>query len=519
MPHTSSKKEPQEGTSARESEREEKERMNDATKAQVKAKDEDEDDLRELSQLPPEVIRHASLFTPHHEALEIAALSDRERAEAHESIYGRPPPDQIRIERATAALDAALDVMTPLELGSLHKAREAFPLLFVSSQSHARVFLEAENCEPAKAVVRMLRYWEERERLLGEAAFAPDAMGPPAEEDILKAIQKRVRISMQKNNTDHSVSANGRSRRGGNVPRQEGLNLKILTVIRTFQQERLRLLNAELDQLPVGAKEAWMDAASTKPELANSDEHKIIFLHSVDYNPHHAARRLVSYWEMKYTLFGKGMAFGPIKVADLDDEEWGCRLELKDGVVHLSPGKDKFGRKIVIFRADKMLTDERHSHIGILRAMWYYLHASQFDGSACVHGFVLIVILPQGFSVSHINSNACQFAVRMQTLTKNCVPLKCMAIHDCLLTQCNKEEEGRGLLSQTWFSAVCSMFKHLIGRAYRQRYWLHVGTKEEELANFLKCGITKAQLPNELGGTFNVAFIRQFLDEQRAKDS
>jgi hypothetical protein len=133
-------------------------------------------------------ILNLPIITEEEERAERAALSEEERLQIYLDVYGKPPEEEPRDGKVTAAPEPKISPDTRRELENLTAAIEAIPESekreyleaqdlvpeLVASESPPEAFLRFEENNAQAAAVRLVSYWKQRKALFGgERAFLP----------------------------------------------------------------------------------------------------------------------------------------------------------------------------------------------------------------------------------------------------------------------------------------------------------------------------------------------------------
>jgi len=248
----------------------------------------------------PQDLLTAPRMSPELETQERASLTDKEAAAAFSDVYGKLHPSERTVEEAVTATELELGKIPSDCKESFLRAQRAFPFLFVAT-SHIKVFLEAEGFDPQRAALRIVRYWESRELILGDAAFELSAFATPTDEDYLRLNGRKVLTT-----SDPDVD--------------DEICFIICELMREWSEKKVVYLRGELDKMRVKEKTAFLDALSRKPESVGTEDEMLEFLRSVNFDPKRAAQKMVNYWEMKYFLFGRDHALERVTMEWLSKE-------------------------------------------------------------------------------------------------------------------------------------------------------------------------------------------------------
>ena len=436
----------------------------------------------DIASLPLE-IRNGPHMTDAVHQLEFNYASEDERARAQADIYGLPPAgsaygDQVLAERAAASVEAALNKIPVAERVAQLKAQIAHPFL-LSCPRHVLPFLEAEDRDVPAAARRIVRYWAGRERLLGEEAFSAESFAqyPLTDED-------RGRLYSRGFQSTPDAKVN------------DALRAAVVKALSAWLLEKIEALEREIEALPPKQKAALIEAKERDREVL--EEGRVIeFLESEEYNAQKAAERMASYWDMKTYLFGKDDALrdDAYLLQSIQDD---CRRELELGIFYVLPGYDKYGRGIVVLRADKT-PEDREAQLRLLKVFWFVMANLMAKSSARRHGVVFLCYIG---NLMNTQANNLEFLKRWAQLNFHCIPLRTCAFHDCI------PPHGR------WFrNLFLPFFMWIIQRSARMRFIVHDEEPEAMPEILASYGIKKEQLPSVIGGTLDEDYPRQWTED------
>jgi len=436
----------------------------------------------DIASFPPEM-RNGPHITDAVHRLEFNFSSENDRARAQADLYGLPPAgsaygDQVLAERAAASVEAALNRIPPADRVAQLRAQIAHPFL-LSCPRHALPFLEAEDRDVPAAARRIVRYWEGRERVLGEEAFSADSFAqyPLTDED-------RGRLYSRGFQSTPDAKVN------------DALRAAVVKALSSWLLHKIEAMEREIEALPPRQKAALVEAKERDPDVL--DEGRVIeFLESAEYDTRRAAERMASYWDMKAYLFG-----GDDVLRDdaylLRSIQRDCREELDLGIFYVLPGFDKYGRGIVVLRADKTPVD-REAQLRLLRVFWFVMANLMAKSSARRHGVVFLCYLG---NLTNTQANNLEFLTRWAQLNFHCIPLRTCAFHDCI------PPRGR------WFRGLLLPFlMWIIQRSARMRFVVH-DEEPEAMPEILEAyGIKREQLPGVIGGTLDEEYPRKWTED------
>uniref|UniRef100_A0A6U6F7H9 CRAL-TRIO domain-containing protein n=1 Tax=Odontella aurita TaxID=265563 RepID=A0A6U6F7H9_9STRA len=418
-----------------------------------------------------------------------------ERKAVYSAIHGRCPKELETAEDRIDELEREIWKLPSEEKGPILRVLQKNPMLFTVS-SQAKLFLYGENFNAARAAQRMAHYWAKREQLydtIGEDVYkAGDVRGPSLDDYI------RFYIRSEEILEDPEVDS---------VSREIALQF-----IRCVRKSKVAAVNQQVieavkekESLAPFLEECGLvrNFRSDSPHVSGSDQFKMTFLRSENFNEVMAAGRLMQHWSMKFELFGTSLASKEIRLGDMEDSSEVMKL----GFIRLMPGVDKFGRVVVVFNM-KALTDaldetkrnEMHDHI--LKTIWYVISAAAEQSKCQKNGLVFLANLRGG------NADLLrQFNIRAEArrILLRCMPVRVKAFHFFFPP------------SESWWqSMIYALFKYA-EPLYKKHAVIHAGTsQEQELSELAACGITTTGLPTELGGEVDFKSHEIWLEERRS---
>lgn len=114
-------------------------------------------------------------------------------------------------------------------------------------------------------------------------------------------------------------------------------------------------------------KEEYNIAKYYSPEYVQNPAFRMMFLRSNRYNPEHAANHIVQHFDIKGNLFGSSEILGrDVFLSDLTHED---RQAINSGFIHLLPGRDASGRRVLCIAP--MHRPKGSVTINCQRALWY----------------------------------------------------------------------------------------------------------------------------------------------------
>jgi len=254
----------------------------------------------------------------------------------------------------------------------------------------------------------------------------------------------------------------------------------------------LALLEEEIAKLPEEKKEGIRQAEERYPELAKSDEHKLMFLRCEQFNVDLAAKRYAKYWNMRIDLFGD-KAFEPLTLDKaLKDDD----VALSTGFAQLLPKKDKTGRSMLWI--DPACVDpEKYTRESMVRALFYIQSVAIEDESAQQKGVIFICY----------NGNNPPFeAFDRQLITKwadtvrGVMPLRVSALFI--------------LHTPFLFTVLANLLMFFLGEKLQKRIRILPNDEKEMLERLADCGIEEDMLPTDIQGSVKLDH-KSWLEERR----
>ena len=286
----------------------------------------DSDDLAKLSSAG---FLDAPGMTPEAEKQDVIALStEAEYARTYADVFGRKPATVADLEKMLDAVDSELAKLPQEEMVALNRAREALPMLCLSSR-HTMIFLQATGFQPGPAAKQMARYWSKRVALYGDDAFSPGNLSLPSNEDLIRMYDKAyeaLHFDLDADDEERALAA---------------------TFVERFHTFKLEALTKELESYPTQRRESYLKAK----ELCPGRIPDIDFLQSTNFNVKDAAERICNYFQLYDELFGRDGTFLPIAQGSFGDEQLS---DLYLGFCRVMPGTDRHGRAIIFFDVSKL---------------------------------------------------------------------------------------------------------------------------------------------------------------------
>ena len=294
--------------------------------AQTQHADLGSDDLARLSSAG---FLDAPCMTPEAEKQDVIALStEAEYARTYTDVFGKKPATVTDLEKILDGVDSELAKLPQEEMIALNRARDALPMLCLSSR-HTMIFLQATGFKPGPAAKQMARYWSKRVALYGDDAFSPGNLSLPSNEDLIRMYDKAYAALYFDPDAD------------------EEKRVLAATFVERFHHLKLAALAKELESYPIERRESYLKAKELCPGRISD----IDFLQSTNFNVKDAAERICNYFQLYDELFGRDGTFLPIAQGSFGDEQLS---DLYLGFCRVMPGTDRHGRAIIFFDVSKL---------------------------------------------------------------------------------------------------------------------------------------------------------------------
>mmetsp|Transcript_3928 Transcript_3928/g.5295 ORF Transcript_3928/g.5295 Transcript_3928/m.5295 type:complete len:294 (-) Transcript_3928:389-1270(-) len=254
----------------------------------------------------------------------------------------------------------------------------------------------------------------------------------------------------------------------------------------------LALLEEEIAKLPEEKKEGIRQAEERYPELAKSDEHKLMFLRCEQFNADLAAKRFAKYWNKRIELFGD-KAFEPLTLdkALRDDE-----AALSNGFIRLMPTKDNTGRPI-IWIDPSFLDDTKYTRESMARALIYIAHAALEEESAQQKGVIFMCYNGNNPKFEQIDR---QLITLLAGALTGVMPLRVSALYI--------------LHTPFLFNVLANVLMFFLGEKLQKRIRILPNKVKEIVERLEASGIELDILPTELNGSITLD-QEQWLEERR----
>lgn len=264
----------------------------------------------------------------------------------------------------------------------------------------------------------------------------------------------------------------------------------------------LELLESEMENVPKDELAGYKEAERICPRLVHSRSHQIMFLRCEQYNCDMAAKRLAKYWKKRIKIFGD---FAFDEKLTLDRALCRDRMSLGIGFIQQLPGTDSMGRAVALVQP-RRLDRSKYTRDGMVRSVWYIMHAILESESAQKKGIVFIVDL-QGSKMHHFDI---KMVKECTSSIKGVLPLRVSAIHFCQTPKI--------------FDIISGTVHLLLGDILRKRIKNHGSwfKSENDVKILESYGISRKSIPIDLGGEekLDIALwlaARQFLEKSKPK--
>uniref|UniRef100_A0A7S4MVI1 CRAL-TRIO domain-containing protein n=1 Tax=Odontella aurita TaxID=265563 RepID=A0A7S4MVI1_9STRA len=434
-------------------------------------------------------------------------MTDSERAEAYEDIYGRPPPHVARSKERLLALEREVKRLPESEREALTRALRKHPLLFTNCP-HTKMFLEQNEGEfdAVAAAQRLAKYWKSRRTFFGdETCYTPGTFPVPVLGDYQRYYARNFAIL---NDTDADEMARDDARRAISI-----INDRKVEALDTYLRRIRELFDPE-DSDDELTDEDHLEIEALAMALESPYELKLQFLHVENMMEQNAAPRMVRYFETGLRLFGR--SFQNRRVVTLEDTE-DCSVLFNAGMVRIMPSEDEFGRSVLVLgkviaeegeeTRNHQVTEERFLQLGInedhsAKVIWYMLHAAMERKTCRQNGIVFLADMRE-FNRQYFAKFSAHFQAGQDVV--DCVPVKIRATH-CLLRHNHP-------LWRVLLQALCSYFTVTLKR----RVVVHARAQEDNIEKLgTTYGIKSDNLPVDAGGTVDADYFVRWLEDRGA---
>jgi CRAL/TRIO domain len=250
----------------------------------------------------------------------------------------------------------------------------------------------------------------------------------------------------------------------------------------------------ELDQMPDAAKKNVVFAQEKCPDLATSDKFKLMFLRTEVFHTELAVKRYCRYWDQRVEIFGPTKAFQPLTLKDaLRDDDTAVAL----GVFQLVPDRhDSMGRAILFVDPSKQ-DHSKYTRESMARAVWYFIHASlELDERVQKNGMIFLA-WPHHARFPQLDRALAKIVLGS---IQGALPVRLSAFHLCQ--------------PPSFFKLIFPITKLFLTDRTKKRLKVHVGSTSEVAAKLASFGLSKDDLPEQIGGTVKLD-VEKWLKERR----
>ncbi|CAB9500455.1 Transfer protein [Seminavis robusta] len=255
-------------------------------------------------------------------------------------------------------------------------------------------------------------------------------------------------------------------------------------------RDSLEAFNALMEKIPEDKKVNAILAESKCPELV-TDDFKLVFLRCEVFHVDLAVKRYTKYWDKRVDVFGPEKAFEPLTLSGALRDDTAA---LQTGFFRLMDTKAVGGRSM--FFLDPKMQDFQYTQDSMVRAVWYWFHASLEDEDTQKRG-VIFIIYSYDSTMGHLDRG---LIGRLAKSVQGSLPVRLSAIHFC----------RPPLVLSTVFPVV----KALLGNRLRKRIKVHSGSKHWE--DMAKYELTEKNVPEDVGGQVVLDHLA-WLEDRRCK--
>jgi len=241
---------------------------------------------------------------------------------------------------------------------------------------------------------------------------------------------------------------------------------------------KMEEMDRALESMAMEEKIMYSTALQRCPDLVRYEE-RLKFLRCEVFHAELAAKRLVSYWDKRFELFGPEKATMPLTImgALRDDHE-----ALEIGFLKAVPANyDETGRTMLYLDPEKF-TSFICTMESMLRALWYVVHTALEDEETQKKGIVLISN-PEHAGFMRFERRFHMMAIKS---LKGLLPIRLAASHFCN--------------PPLYFRAVYPVVRMAVGHRIGKRVHVHAGSERRILERLEGFGIRRTNLPSNLGG-------------------
>lgn len=208
-----------------------------------------------------------------------------------------------------------------------------------------------------------------------------------------------------------------------------------------------------------------------------------------------AAKRFAYYWDKRIEVCGADRAFLPFT---LEGALKGDDVALKIGFVNYVAGATDPEGRGVIYVNPAMQDKSKYTRDSLTRAVWYMIHAALESPDAQKHGIIFIGH-PKGAKLGQFDR---LLVKQMLSSIQGALPTRLSAFHVCQ--------------PPPFVKIVLPIAKLFMTERTKKRLCIHFGSKESVCEKLQGYGMTKASIPQNLGGDAPLD-ICAWLDQRRAQ--
>lgn len=242
-----------------------------------------------------------------------------------------------------------------------------------------------------------------------------------------------------------------------------GTRSQLLEETEAILEDKIEKLREEVDR--ISNKNAYDQAIALRLSVGKSsrleDDFLRMFLRGQEYNPRNAAKRLVSFYELKLRLFGPALLDTPLRWEHLSSKD---QQAILDGLIQEVPLRDQAGRAIhfvpcrFFAKYDRMTT---------CRAFFYFSMSALRDERVQKNGVVII-------AWDHGTVEMQDFDIELDWQLGKSLPSRVTSFHYC----------GSHLNPALHFSL------QVANSHYRSRFKFHVGKSRRSDDTWLRDVVT-----------------------------
>ena len=241
------------------------------------------------------------------------------------------------------------------------------------------------------------------------------------------------------------------------------------------------------------------NVAKAKEKGLHTDDFVLQFLRCEVFNTDLAVARYVRYWDKRVEIFGPVSAFMPMTLHQACRHD---RVALEQGVVRVVDEPEADKRTYVFFDPSKQ-DFSKYPRESMARAIWYFLHRVLVEDELVQKKGLFLVAFPHHARFAQFDKKlARQFIGSIQ----GCLPVRLSAFHLCH--------------PPTFFRIIFPIVKMFMSERTKKRLNVHAGSFEDVLQRLeTKYGLTKADLPTEIGGERELDVKAWLAEREKAEKS